>query len=88
MNITQCSFKQMMTIAAGNEKLAKASSFVQVEYGLKELQACWDGFVDTSEHYKVEFNTRKHLCDEFANALLEYVEYLQPSAHEMGSAFS
>ena len=78
MNITQCSFRQMMTIAAGNEKLAKATSFVQVEYGLKELQACWDGFVDTSAHYSVEFNTRKHLCSEFADALLEYAEYLQP----------
>jgi capsule polysaccharide export protein KpsC/LpsZ len=88
MNITQCSFKQMMTIAAGNKKLAEATSFVQVEYGIDELRACWDGFVDTSTHYGVEFKTRKHLCEEFANALLEYAEYLQPGTHEMGSAFS
>jgi hypothetical protein len=88
MNISQCSFKQMMTIAAGNKKLAEATSFVQVEFGILELQACWDGFVDTSAHYSVEFNTRKHLCDEFANALTEYAEYLEPTSHEMGSAFS
>ena len=87
MNISQCSFKQMMTIAAGNKKLAEATSFVQVEFGILELHACWDGFVDTSKEYGVEFNTRKHLCDEFANALIEYAEYLQPTSHEMGSAF-
>ena len=88
MNISQCSFKQMMTVAAGNKKLAEATSFVQVEFGLKELEAHWAGFVDTSAHYGVEFNTRKHLCEEFANVLTEYLEYLQPSSHEMGSAFS
>ena len=78
----------MMTIAADNKKLAEVTSFVQVECGLKELEACWDGFVDTSKYYDVEFNTRKHLCDEFANALIEYAECLQPTSHEMGSAFS
>jgi hypothetical protein len=88
MNISQCSFKQMMTIAADNKKLAEVTSFVQVEYGLKELEACWDGFVDTSKHYDIEFNTRKQLCDEFANALIEHAEYFQPTSQEMGSAFS
>jgi len=88
MNISQCSFKQMMTIAADNKKLAEVTSFVQIEYGLKELEACWDGFVDTSKHYDIEFNTRKHLCDEFANALIEHAEYFQPTSQEMGSAFS
>ena len=88
MNITQCSFNQMMAIASGNPDLAKATSFVQVEYGLDELRASWDGFVDTSKHYSVEFNTRKHLCNEFAKALAEYIVYLEPKSHEMGSAFS
>ena len=88
MNITQCSFNQMMTIASGDPELAKSTSFMQVEYGLDELKASWDGFVDTSKHYKVEFNTRKHLCNEFAKALAEYVVYLEPKSHEMGFAFS
>jgi hypothetical protein len=78
----------MMAIASGNPDLAKATSFVQVEYGLDELRASWDGFVDTSKHYSVEFNTRKHLCNEFAKALAEYIVYLEPKSHEMGSAFS
>ena len=78
----------MMTIAAGNKKLAEATSFIQVEFGLKELETCWGGFVVTSKHYGVEFTTRKHLCDEFANALIEFADYTQPATHEMGSAFS
>ena len=88
MNITQCSFNQMMAIASGNPDLAKATSFIQVEYGLNELRASWDGFVDTSKHYSIEFKTRKHLCSEFANALIEHIEHLQPQSYEMGSAFS
>jgi len=88
MNITQCSFNQMMAIASGNPDLAKATSFMQVEYGLDELRASWDGFVDTSKHYSVEFKTRKHLCNEFAKALHEYIIYLEPKSHEMGFAFS
>ena len=87
MNISQCSFNQMMTVASGNKKLAKATSFIQVECGLDELRASWDGFVDTSKHYGVEFSTRKHLCSEFANALVEYIEHTQPLYSEMGSTF-
>jgi hypothetical protein len=63
----------MMAIASGNPDLAKATSFMQIEYGLDELRASWDGFVDTSKHYSVEFKTRKHLCNEFAKSLAEYI---------------
>jgi hypothetical protein len=87
MNITQCSFEQMMTQAAGNPELAKATSFMQVEYGIDDLRASWDGFVDTSKYYKVEFKTRKHLCERFAETLADYIDYLQPGTNEVGSAF-
>jgi hypothetical protein len=78
----------MMAIASGNPDLAKATSFMQVEYGLDELRASWDGFVDSSKHYSIEFKTRKHLCNEFAKALAEYIIYLEPASHEMGFALS
>ena len=69
-----------MTVAAGNKNLAEATSFIQVEYGLDDLRASWDGFVDTSKHFGIEFKTRKHLCDNFADALAKYIEYLgEPS---------
>jgi len=78
----------MMTVAAGIKNLAEVTSFLQVEYGIDELRASWAGFVDTSKHYKIEFKTRNHLCEEFAIALKEYVNYLEPRSNEMGSAFS
>ena len=78
----------MMAIAPRNPELARSTSFMQVEYGLDELKASWDGFVDTSKHYSIEFKTRKHLCNEFAKALAEYIIYLEPKSYEMGFAFS
>jgi hypothetical protein len=52
---------------------------MQVEYGLAELEACWDGFVHTSDAYDQSFKTRKAIYQEFANALSEYLEYLGES---------
>ena len=78
----------MMAVASGNPDLAKATSFMQVEYGLDDLRASWDGFVDSSKHYSIEFKTRKHLCNEFAKTLAEYIIYLEPKSHEMGFAVS
>ena len=78
----------MMAIASGNPDLAKATSFMQVEYGLDDLRASWDGFVDSSKHYSIEFKTRKHLCNEFAKNLAEHIICLEPKSHEMGFAVS
>ena len=86
MRASQCSFDQMMVAAAGSFPLAEATSYIQVEYGLSELQACWDGFVDTSDAYGQEFNSRKQICEEFTHALSEYIEFLGESIHlEVGS---
>lgn len=75
-----------MNIASENFTLAEATSFIQVEYGLDELLACWDGFIHTSDAYGQEFATRRHICSEFAEALAEYIEYReQPTSHQMGS---
>ena len=77
----------MMAIAQKDGKLAKTTSYIQIELGLDELHAAWDGFIDTSAHYGVEFKSRKHLCDEFANTLIEYIEYSEPKIYQMGPAF-
>ena len=55
MKASDCTFDKMLVVAAANPMLAEAASYIQVEYGLAELQACWDGFVDTSDHYGQEF---------------------------------
>lgn len=85
MIASKCSFKQMMLEAITNRVLAEATSFIQVEYGIAELQACWDGFVHTSDHYNQEFKSRKQICEEFAHALAEYIEYLgEPASQSLG----
>lgn len=84
MKASKCSYRQMMNIASENFTLAEATSYIQVEYGLSELQACWDGFVHTSDAYGIEFESRKHICSEFTQALSEYIEYLEPSLNPLG----
>jgi hypothetical protein len=86
MIASEVPFNQMMRVAAGNPELGVPASYMQVEYGLDELLACWDGFVHTSDSYGMEFKSRKHVCLEFSNALNEYLEYLgEPVSLKVGS---
>jgi hypothetical protein len=86
MKASECTFDKMMIVAAAAPMLAEAASYIQVEYGLEELQACWDGFVHTSDYYNQEFKSRKQICAEFTYALTEYIHYLGESSHlQVGS---
>jgi hypothetical protein len=85
MKASECTFEHMMRVASGLYELAETTSYLQVEYGLSELKACWDGFIHTSDAYCQEFKSRKQICVEFAHALGEYIEYLEESSPiEMG----
>jgi len=85
MIASQVSFEQMMISARNNPTLGEATSFIQVEFGLDELKTSWQGFVDTSDHYGLSFTTRKNVCNEFAVALSEYIEFIaEPPPIEMG----
>ena len=79
MKASEVTFDKMRIVARNNPELGVPASYMQVEYGLKELEACWDGFVQTSDNFGQEFNSRKQVCLEFANALNEYLEYLGES---------
>jgi hypothetical protein len=86
MLASSVTFEQMRRAARNNSELGVPASYLQVEYGLAELEACWDGFVHTSDHYAQHFKTRKAIYEEFANALTEYLEYLgEPASIEVGS---
>jgi hypothetical protein len=86
MLASSVTFEQMRRAARNNSELGVPASYLQVEYGLEELEACWDGFVHTSDHYQQHFKSRKEIYQEFANALSEYLEYLGESIPvEMGS---
>ena len=81
MIASQVTFEQMMRYAANNADLGEATSVLQVEYGIFELDACSDGFIHTSDTFNQEFKTRKQVCAEFTYALTEYIDYLGESAY-------
>ena len=86
MIASDVTFEQMRRASRNMSDLGVPASYLQVEYGLLELEACWDGFVHTSDYYQQTFKTRKEIYQEFANALSEYLEYLGESIPlEVGS---
>jgi hypothetical protein len=86
MRASEITFDKMRIVARNNPELGIPASYMQVEYGLNELESCWDGFVHTSDNYGQEFTSRKQVCLEFANALNEYLECIGESIPvKMGS---
>ena len=86
MIASDVTFEQMRRASRNLPELGVPASYMQVEYGLLELEACWDGFVHTSDYHQQTFKTRKEIYQEFANALSEYLEYLGESIPlEVGS---
>jgi hypothetical protein len=79
MLASDVTFEQMRRASRNLPELGVPASYLQVEYGLAELEACWDGFVHTSDAYGQSFKSRKEINLEFANALSEYLEYLGES---------
>lgn len=72
----------MLSARKNNPTLASSCSYMQVEFGIKELEACWQGFVDTSDYADLTFKSRKQICDEFSDALSDYIEFIgEPSPH-------
>jgi hypothetical protein len=79
MIASEIAFEQMRIGARNNPELGVPTSYMQVEYGIKELEACWDGFANTSDDFGVTFRSKKEIYLGFANALNEYLEYLGES---------
>jgi len=83
MKASDCTLEDAQRIAGHTQQLAEAMSFMQVEYGYAELLACWEGFIDTSDHFNQEFPTKYKTCEAFAEALAEYIEYLAPAPNTL-----
>jgi hypothetical protein len=89
MKASDVSFSQILIGARNNPELGLPAGYIQVEYGLKELEACWDGFAHTSDEYDLTFKSRKEIYTEFTDALNDYIDYLGESAYlKMGSKVS
>lgn len=76
MRASDVTFERMMIHAKVNWNLTEVTSFIQVEFGIKELLACWGGFVDTSDNADLEFASLEEVCGQFAEALADYIEYI------------
>lgn len=55
-------------------ELALALSYVQVEEGLLELEACWEGFCDSSNHFGTKFDDEWDCAWQFGVSLRELYE--------------
>lgn len=79
MKASECTLKDAQHIAGYTKHLAESMSFIQVEFGHAELRACWDGFVDSTDHFQQEFTTKYKICMAFAEALIEYIDQFEPT---------
>jgi hypothetical protein len=61
-------------LAAGIVELNLAISFIQVEWGLADLEACWDGFRDAADHFNQQFDDEHDCALQFGFALNEFAE--------------
>jgi hypothetical protein len=66
--------RDLFKIASTDEDLATILSFVQVEYGLLELQGHWDGFCAASDNFGVSFKNKRDVANNFGAALVEFFE--------------
>lgn len=74
MKASQCSLDNVFAIAAKDEDLALVLSFIQVEFGLTELQGHWDGFVDASDHYQDTFKSKRDVANSFGSTLVDFYD--------------
>ena len=74
MKASKCSLQDLFLAASANPDLGYILSFVQVEFGMDELQGHWDGFVSSSDHYGVNFKSKKSVAANFGEALYEFFE--------------
>lgn len=68
------SFDTMMSAAEHFPGLALATSFIQVEYGILELEAHWEGFVDSISGHNLDEVNAFSLYKFFTEGLEDYIE--------------
>jgi hypothetical protein len=66
---------EVRRLAAGIEELNLTLSFIQVEEGLLELEACWDGFRDAANHFGQEFDDKRDCAVQFGLSVADFYEF-------------
>ena len=83
MKASQCCLDDIFELATIDEEVAVLLSFVQVEFGLSELRGHWDGFVEMSDDYHIDYDSKEDVTSNFTSALAEFSEY-QPLSGQVG----
>jgi hypothetical protein len=78
MRASELSFNEIAALSAGLPKLAILMSYIQVEYGIDDLRASWQGFSDSSDYYGNSYTDKRHICLKFGELLQEYIQFQQP----------
>ena len=84
MKASDVSFDNMRKIACSMPDLGRLISFIQIEFGLKELESHWQGFVDVSDNYDLTFTTKRRVCRDFYEILSEFVELTESAFDAVG----
>ena len=61
-------------LAKGIEGLNIVLSFIQVEEGISELEACWDGFRDAANYFNQEFDDERDCAIQFGLSAADFYE--------------
>lgn len=75
MTADMITFEELLRIAAREPALAEVLSFVQVEYGLDELKAHWQGFLDSAEASGSFWADTSYCINDFALNLMVVTDY-------------
>jgi len=74
MKASQCSFNYMLKLGHEKPDSGEILSFVQVEYGLKELEGMWDAFCDANEElFDNYFKSKREIVQSFVFELEELI---------------
>jgi hypothetical protein len=84
MKASDITLHDIRRIASNIVDLNLAISFIQVEWGLSDLEACWDGFSDSANHFNQTFNDERDCALQFGLALNDYAEYSEFAAEQVG----
>lgn len=73
MKASEFPWDKLLTYSVISPEVGMTFSFVQVEYGLDELKAHWEGFRDAADYHNLQFDDRNHIITHFAHELHQWL---------------
>ena len=73
-------FNDLFTFAKSDPDLANSLSFIQVEYGLLELETIHESYVDSSIYLKEDFDSLEDIVEDFKESIGFHRELAEESS--------